>query len=46
MSFDEGQFKSDLFIQTQNQMKWDLEDSLNTKAQNEEVLGQVLIPEY
>lgn len=46
MSYDEGQFKSDLFVQTQNQMKWDLQDSLNTRAANEEVLGEVLIPEY
>jgi hypothetical protein len=46
MSYDESQFKADSFVQTQNQVKWDLEDSFNTRAQNDEILGQVLIPEY
>jgi hypothetical protein len=46
MSYDESQFKMDQFVQTQNQVKWDLDDSLNTRAQNDEILGQVLIPEY
>merc|ERR1712178_516562 len=46
MSFDELQHKADRFVQTQSQIKWDMDDALDTRAQNDEILGQVIIPEY